>query len=109
MFYDQKCFLLIGISVKHDFFLSEAVNDSISCWFQPNPTQNWFWADLASFNSPLKYEFDCHETLESTKTGFLIGSTIAAFIYSDTCDTYTLRKFKLAKSAQNHGVLRQLT
>ena len=109
MFYGQKCFLLIGISVKHDFFLSEAVNDSISCWFQPNPTQNWFWADLASFNSHLKYEFDYHETLESTKTGFLIGSTIVAFIYSDTCDTYTIRKFKLAKSVQNHGVLRQLT
>ena len=69
MFYDQKCFLLIGISVKHDFFLSEAVNDSISCWFQPNPTQNWFWADLASFNSPLKYEFDRNETLGIYKNG----------------------------------------
>ena len=83
MFYDQKCFLLIGISVKHDFFLSEAVNDSISCCFQPNPTQNWFWADLASSNSPLKYELDCHEILESTKTGFLIGSTIAISMFSE--------------------------
>ena len=106
MFYDQKCFLLIGISVKHDFFLSEAVNDSISCWFQPNPTQNWFWTDLASSNSPLKYELDCRVILESTKTGFLIGSMIAIFIYSDTCDNYTIRKSKLAKSAQNQGVLR---
>ena len=41
--------------------------------------------------------------------GLLIGGMIVFYMFCDTFDTYPTRESKLAKSARNRCVLRQLT